>query len=162
MSESVQIAGDRMVSVNYTLSDEDGNVLDSSERGGETLNYIHGHGQIIPALENALAGKSEGDSAELTVTPEEGFGEHDPERVLKVPRDKFEFEVSPGEVVAAQHPSGEAHNFVVLEMDEDTIVLDGNHPFSGKTLHFSVEVVAIRDATEEELSRAAEENGPAH
>ena len=162
MTESVKISGGHVVSINYTLKDESGEILDSSERGGQPLNYLHGHGQIIPGLENALDGKSTGDAIELTVPAEEGYGARDSERVIRVPRSKFEFAVDPGEVVEAQHASGQSHNFLVVEVTEDEIVLDGNHPLAGKVLNFSVEVAEIRDATEEELKQAAAEAGPTH
>ncbi|MCP4896234.1 MAG: peptidylprolyl isomerase [bacterium] len=158
----MKITGDRVVSMHYTLKDDSGEVLDSSERGEEPLQYLHGHGQIIPGLEKALDGMSEGDKVELTVSAEDGYGDHDPERVMRVPRSKFEFAVDPGEVVEAQHASGQSHNFLVVEVNDKEIVLDGNHPLAGKTLNFSVEVAAVRDATEKELKHAAKENGPAH
>lgn len=149
-----------MVSINYTLRDENGDVLDSSDQHGQPLSYLHGHGQIIPGLESALDGKSVGESVELMVPPEEAYGPRDPERVVSVPRSKFEFEVSPGEVVEAQHASGQSRNFLVLEVGEDAIILDGNHPLAGKALNFAVEIVAVRDANQEELKQATQANGP--
>ncbi len=150
MSQEKQIAADAVVSIEYALTSDDGTVIDSSE-GGEPLTYIHGHGQLIPGLERELEGKSLGDAVEVRVEAEDGYGEHDPERLVEVPRDRFEFEISEGDFVQAQQQDGTTVPFQVVGVGESSITLDGNHPLAGKALNFKVEVVGIREATPEEL-----------
>lgn len=156
MSEEKQIGADTVVSIEYTLTGDDGTVIDSSQ-GGEPLTYLHGHGQLIPGLEQELEGKSLGDAVEVRIDAENGYGEHDPERLVEVPRDRFEFDVSEGDFVQAQQQDGTTVPFQVVGVEESTVTLDGNHPLAGKALNFKVEVVDIRDATPEEL-----DHGHAH
>lgn len=156
MSEKKQIGADTVVSIEYTLSGDDGTVIDSSQ-GSEPLTYLHGHGQLIPGLEQELEGRSLGDAVEVRIEAENGYGEHDPERLVEVPRDRFEFDISEGDFVQAQQQDGTTVPFQVVGVEESTVTLDGNHPLAGKTLNFKVEVVDIRDATPEEL-----DHGHAH
>ncbi len=151
MSEAENVvARDRVVAIEYTLTDEEGAVIDTS-RGDRPLEYLHGHGQLIPGLERALEGKAVGAAVSLDVPPEDAYGERDPERTVTVGRDQFDFDVQVGDFVQAQHPDGTAVPFQVVEVSEESVTLDGNHPLAGRTLHFEVEVVAVRPATEEEL-----------
>lgn len=156
MSEKKQVTEDTVVSIQYTLTGDDGAVIDSSE-DGEPLTYLHGHGQLIPGLEQELEGRSVGDAVEVRIDAENGYGEHDPERLVEVPRDRFEFEVSEGDFVQAQQQDGTTMPFQVVGIGESTVTLDGNHPLAGKALNFKVEVMNIRDATSEEL-----DHGHAH
>lgn len=156
MNDAAKIGADQVVTMEYTLRDATGEVLDTSD-GDEPLTYLHGHGQIVPGLEKALEGKAVGDKAQVTVSPEEGYGEYDMERVLKEPRSSFDFDVEVGQVLEAQVDDEEGMEFLVTDVDTDTVTLDGNHPLSGKSLHFDVKVVEIRPATKEEL-----EHGHAH
>ncbi len=151
MSEQQTVRPDTVVSIEYTLKDDSGEVLDSSE-GGEPLQYLHGRGQIIGGLEKGLEGKSVGETVHVDVAPEDGYGEHDPERMVEVPKDQFDFEVEVGDFVQAQHPDGSMIPFRVAEVGEETVTLDGNHPLAGQSLHFDVKVVAVRPATEEEIA----------
>jgi len=150
MAEQPPIAPDHVISIEYILTDEAGAELDSN-KGGEPLSYLHGHGQIVPGLEAALAGKSVGHSAQITVKPADGYGVHDPDRVVTVGRDRFEFEVEAGQVLEASLPDGGHVPFIVVEVNKEHVVLDGNHPLAGKTLHFDVKVVGVRPATPTEL-----------
>ena len=154
MSDKITITTDKVVGIDYTLKDDSGDVVDTSE-GAEPLPYLHGKGQIVEGLEKALEGKTVGDEVEISVPPAEGYGPVDDAKVFTLPKDRFDFEVKPGDVVQAQLPSGHAVPIQVVKVDEDgSVTLDGNHPMAGKTLHFKVTVMSIRDATEDELSQA--------
>jgi len=151
------IANDKVVTIEYTVTDENNQVLDSSE-GREPLKYLHGAGNIIPGLESALAGLKAGDEYEVEVAPADAYGEHNPQLVQDVPRAAFEGvdQIEPGMVFNAQGPQGQVQ-VTVTGVAEDTVTIDGNHPLAGKTLTFKGNVVDVRDATEEEV-----QHGHAH
>ena len=149
---SLLIGNNLVVSMHYKLTDDKGNVLDSSE-GSDPLAYLHGAGNIIPGLENALTGKSAGDSFEVAVAPEEGYGQRDDSMKQTVSIEMFE---SPDQVVIgqqfhAQSPEGHTIMITVTNIDGDQVTIDGNHPLAGKHLNFTGKVVDIRDATEQEM-----------
>jgi FKBP-type peptidyl-prolyl cis-trans isomerase SlyD len=150
MAEQPLVAADHIVSIDYVLTDDHGEELDSN-KGGEPLGYLHGHSQIVPGLEAALEGKTVGHSAKIVVPPEEGYGVHDPDRVIKVGRDRFEFQPEKGQVLEASLPHGGSVPFMVMAVDKETVTLDGNHPLAGKTLHFEVTVREVRKATADEI-----------
>lgn len=147
----MQIENQKVVSIHYTLTNEAGQVLDSSENQ-EPLAYIHGHGNIIPGLENALAGLSKGEKLKVTVAPADGYGERDDSMVQAVPRSAFQGvdDISPGMQFQAQSPEG-IQLVTVVSVEGDEVTLDGNHPMAGITLIFDVEITDVRDATAEEL-----------
>lgn len=147
----MQIAPNKVVHIHYTLTSEDGEVLDRSP-ADEPLAYIHGMGNIISGLEDALAGHSVGDHFQVSIPPEEAYGLRDDDLVQVVPRGAFEGieEILPGMQFQAESPEG-IRIVTVLDVQGDEVILDGNHPMAGMTLHFDVEVVGLRDATEEEL-----------
>jgi FKBP-type peptidyl-prolyl cis-trans isomerase SlyD len=147
----MQIAADKVVHIHYTLTDEDGDVLDTSQSHGP-LAYIHGAGNIIPGLENALTGHSVGDKFQVTITPEDAYGLRDDDLVQSVPKSAFQGvdEILPGMQFQAQSPEG-LQLLTVLDVEGEEVILDGNHPMAGITLNFDVEVTDIRDATAEEL-----------
>jgi FKBP-type peptidyl-prolyl cis-trans isomerase SlyD len=161
MAEPLLIAPDHVISIEYVLTDDAGEELDSN-KGGEPLSYLHGHGQIVPGLERELTGKPVGHVATITVPPEEGYGEHDAERLVTVGRNRFEFEPEAGQVLEASLPQGGSVPFVVVEVNKDTVVLDGNHPLAGKTLHFEIKVLGVRQATAEELEHGHSHDGDGH
>jgi FKBP-type peptidyl-prolyl cis-trans isomerase SlyD len=147
----MQIADQRVVTIDYTLTDERGEVLDSSN-GEEPLTYIHGTGNIVPGLETALMGKSAGDSVKITIPAAEGYGERDEELVQDVPRDRF-----PGEDIEVGmrfHAQGSEGSQVVtvVAVDDSKVTVDGNHPLAGMNLAFDVKVLEVREATAEELA----------
>ncbi len=148
----MQIAANSVVLFHYTLTNAAGEQLDSSA-GQEPLGYLHGAGNIIPGLENALAGKSVGDKLNVTVAPEEAYGTIKDELIQEVDRANFEGidEIEPGMQFMAQTPWGQ-QPVTVVKVEGDVITLDGNHPLAGETLTFDVEVVEVRAASEEELS----------
>lgn len=150
---SLLIGEKSVVSMHYTLTDSEGTVIDSSD-GAEPLAYLHGAGNIIPGLEAALVGKTEGAEMEVVVQPEDGYGEVVPELIQAVDRSAFEGveEIEEGMAFEAQSADGQARRIEVRSVDGDEVVVDGNHPLAGVELHFAVKIVAVRDATEEEIS----------
>ncbi len=121
--------------------------------GRAPLSYLHGKGNIIPGLEQALAGKAAGDKLDVTVAPEQGYGVRDERLVQIVPRAKFGevAGLAPGMQVRATSQQG-PRIVTVVSVDRDFVTVDGNHPLAGRTLHFSVEVAEVRKATHEEVS----------
>lgn len=157
----MEIAEGTVVSVHYSVRTADGTDVDSSE-GRDPLVYLHGSGQIVNGLESALAGKKAGDHVDATVEPAEAYGEYDQGLDLKVPLAAFpeeaRAELEPGAQFAAEHPErNEAMLFTVIEVSDETAVITGNHPLAGQTLVFSVDVVEVRSATDEE-----KQHGHAH
>ena len=147
----MQIAADSVVMIHYTLKDDAGKVLDSSD-GGEPLAYIQGHGNLVPGLEKALEGKKDGDAVTVTLSPDEGYGTRNEALVQRVPKRSLQGsgEIRKGMQFRAQTDEG-LRVFVVTAVVGDMVSLDGNHPLADQTLHFNVEVVSVRAATEEEL-----------
>ena len=141
-----------VVSMHYTLTDDSGDVLDSS-RGGEPFSYLHGHNNIIPGLERALEGTEAGFKSKVTVAPTEGYGEKNPEAIFEAPREHFppDMKLEIGARVYADGPNGPI-TLTVIKLTESGAVLDANHPLAGKTLHFDVEITTVRTATAEELA----------
>jgi FKBP-type peptidyl-prolyl cis-trans isomerase SlyD len=149
----MKIAKNSVVTINYTLKDEGGEVLDTS-RGREPLSYIQGLGNIIPGLESSLDGRSAGDKFKVSVQPSDAYGERDEKRVVKVDRDQFEGvdELQVGMQFRAEGGSGGSQIVTVTAVENDTVTIDANHPLAGKTLNFDVEVVRVREATPDEIS----------
>jgi len=147
----MQIADNMVVTLDYTLKDDNGTILDSSTDGN--FAYLHGAHNIIPGLENALTGKSAGDEVNVTVIPAEGYGERHDSMVQAVPRDMFdsEQEIEVGMQFHAQSPDGDMVVVTVMDMDDDNITVDGNHPLAGMNLNFGVKVIDVREASTEEL-----------
>lgn len=141
----------KVVTLEYTLTDESGDILDSS-KGGDPLVYLHGEGNIIPGLEVALTGLDEGTSLKVEVAPADGYGVRDEDLLQTVPKGNLgEEDLEVGMQFQARGPDGPVMLTVVKVM-EDTVTLDANHPLAGKTLSFDVTVIAVRDATLEELT----------
>lgn len=140
------IADNMSVELDYTLT-VDGAVIESTT-GQAPLTYVQGHGQLIPGLERQLAGLKAGDSREITVTPEEGYGPVDPEAVVSVPRTQLPPDITPrvGLMLRGTKPDGQRFRATITEVQADTVMLDMNHPYAGKTLHFSVTIVKISPA----------------
>lgn len=148
----MHVEKNRVVTLNYTLRDEQGTILDASN-GRRPLSYLHGKGNIIPGLEQALVGKAAGDKLDVTVAPEQGYGPRDERLVQIVPRTKFGDVqgLAPGMQVRATGQRG-PRMVTVVRVDRDFVTIDGNHPLAGRTLHFSVEVAEVRKATHEEVA----------
>ena len=147
----MQIAKDLVASIEYTLTDAAGAVIDSSV-GNEPLAYLHGAGNIIPGLENALEGKKAGDSLTVTVAPEDGYGEKNDGLIQVVPKDMFQGvdNIEAGMQFHAQTDHG-MQVITVAAVEGDNITVDGNLPLAGQSLKFDVKIIEVRAASEEEL-----------
>jgi FKBP-type peptidyl-prolyl cis-trans isomerase SlyD len=147
----MKAANGRVVSMHYTLTDDAGNTIDSS-RGRDPFVYLHGHGNIISGLETALEGAEAGFKSAVTLQPSEGYGEYNPKAVFEVPKEQFPSgeDIQVGMQVQGEGPQGIVA-FTVVELTDNEVVLDGNHPLAGKTLSFDVEIITVREATDQEL-----------
>jgi peptidylprolyl isomerase len=131
------------VEVHYTGKLTDGEFFDSSE-GRQPLSFTMGTGQIIPGFENALVGKNIGDKVTINIQPSDAYGEYREDLVVKVPNEQMPGPVEVGMTLQAQAQSGMPLNVTVKEVNEDHVIIDGNHPLSGKELIFDIEVVSIQ------------------
>jgi FKBP-type peptidyl-prolyl cis-trans isomerase SlyD len=154
----MQATKDNVVSIEYRLHLGDGKIIDESDPG-DPLVYLHGYEEIVPGLERAIEGKKAGESLKVQVSPEDGYGEYDPDGVEEVAREEFppDMQLEAGGIVTAVDDDGDEVEFLVKELRPKTVVVDFNHPLAGKTLHFEVTVREVRKATAEEL-----EHGHAH
>jgi FKBP-type peptidyl-prolyl cis-trans isomerase SlyD len=150
------------VTLDYTLSDDEGDVLDASTGGdagdgGEPIRYVHGYGMLVPGLEAALVGLRTGEEKEVVVPAEAGFGEYDEELVLQIERSEFPdpAAVEVGDEFVAESPDGDEVPMRVVEVMDDAVVVDANHPLAGMTLHYRVRVREVRAATDDEIEQAA-------
>ena len=134
------------VGMEYTLTSE-GKVVDSTEGRGN-FHYVQGRGQIILGLERQLAGLHVGDSKEVTVTPEDGYGKVDPAAFVEVPKTQLPKDVTPtaGMVLRGVNPDGKSFRATINKVKDDTVVLDLNHPLAGKTLTFKVKITEVAPA----------------
>ncbi len=146
------VSKDKVVSIEYTLRDDSGEILDSSE-SGEPLTYLHGNGNIVPGLESQLEGKTKDDALKVSVAPADGYGEFNPGDIVQVPREQFRDvkELEIGMQFTASGPEGQ-RIVTVTKIDNNIVTVDGNHPLAGKTLHFDVKIVGVRDASADELN----------
>lgn len=156
---SLMIGKNAVVSINYTLTNDAGEVMDTSE-GREPLTYLHGANNLIPGLEKEMEGKTSGQSFKVTIPPAEAYGESNPELVQTLSKEMFKGvdKVEPGMGFTAQGPQGEQH-IVVTAVEGDQVTVDANHPMAGKTLHFAVEIVNVRDASAEEIEHGHVHDG---
>lgn len=157
----MKIAKHTVVTIDYTLTDDAGTVIDSS-RGQAPLAYLHGLGNLIPGLESALEGQMAGASLQVRVEPEQGYGVRDQRLVQAVPREAFEGdELEAGMRFRARTADGEMV-FTVVEVGREEVTVDGNHPLAGVPLNFDVKVVGVRAATAEELDHGHVHDGHTH
>ncbi|MFH1810315.1 MAG: peptidylprolyl isomerase [Pseudomonadota bacterium] len=152
MTTAARIADGTIVTIHYTLTDDTGEVLDSS-RDSEPLDYLQGAGNIVPGLERKMMGHGVGDTMQVVVAPADAYGEREEMEAQKVPRSVFpaDAEFEEGMPIAAEGPDGEMTPLWITHIDDEAIYVDTNHPLAGVTLHFDVEVMAIRAATAEEM-----------
>lgn len=148
----------KVVEINFVLKNSQGEELDKSDEN-KPLVYLHGTQQIVPGLEKELVGLQVGDKKNVEVPPAQGYGEVDTKLHIKTERSFFPKDVNLVKGMDFSEDTGEGKNqkFTVIKLEGDHVFLDGNHPLAGQILHFNVEVVAIRDATAEEM-----EHGHAH
>jgi len=147
----MQIKTDHVVSMHYTLTSPEGEVLDSSQ-GKEPLAYLHGHGNIIPGLEKQLEGKAVGDKLVAEVPAAEAYGDHDPALVVQARRTEFpkDVDLQLGMRFQAQTPDGN-RIAQITKIEGDIVTVDTNHPLAGVDLKFDVEITDVRAASPEEL-----------
>ena len=151
MSENLAVAKDVVVGLAYTLYVE--NAVEDSAPASDPLEYIHGHGNLISGLEKALEGMKVGDKKNVTVEPEEAYGEYDPENIIVLDRGLFpaEFPIEKGRLVPLADDEGNHIHSYILEWTDDTVTVDLNPPMAGKTLVFDCEIVSLRPGTAEEI-----------
>lgn len=148
----MKIENEKYVNFDYILKNDKGEILDSSE-GGDSLGYIHGAGTIIPGLESALEGKEEGNEFAVIINPEDAYGLHMEELIEEVPLS--DLQGIPNLQVGMQLQSQSNHGiqiYTVAQINENSVVMDGNHPLAGEKLHFSIKVNEVRQASEDELA----------
>jgi len=147
----MQISANKVVTIDYTLKDNDGQTIDESKEG--KFAYLHGASNIIPGLENALLDKKAGESISVSIEPKDGYGEPEPTMVQVVPIDMFDSadQVTVGQQFHAQGEDGHDIMITVTKVEDDQVTIDGNHPLAGMQLNFDVTVVEVRDATEQEM-----------
>jgi len=148
----MKIDKDHVVSLHYTLANDQGEMLDSSA-GGEPLSYLHGAMGIIPGLEKELLGKAVGDQFVVVIRPEDGYGEIREELIDEVSRELLGEidQIDVGMQLQAGNPNGETRIVTIKAIGEDIVTVDANHPLAGQVLHFDVSVEEIRPATQEEI-----------
>ena len=161
MSEELKVNDGQVVSMEYTLK-VDGEITDSSE-GRAPLEFVHGAGNIIPGLEREMVGMTVGESKDVVVAAADGYGEEDEKAFMDVPREQFpeEIPVKVGTELQVQNQAGQPMYARIETVGEKSVRLDFNHPLAGKELHFSVKVVGVRDATDEEKEHG-HAHGPGH
>ena len=151
-----------VVSLSYSLKNSDG--IELGKAGAEeAMNYLHGAGNIVRGLEEAIENLKVGDKKDVIVPPEKGYGDVDPKLLLKVDRSNFpkDMDIKPGMQFSSEM-GGKDNVFTVEGVDGDQVNVNGNHPLAGQTLHFDIEITGIRDATEEELSHGHVHDGSHH
>jgi FKBP-type peptidyl-prolyl cis-trans isomerase SlyD len=147
------VADDMVVSLEYTLRLDDGEIVDTSAERGP-LEFLQGQGQIIPGLEQALYGMAVGDEKDVMVEPADGYGVRDPEALEPFPRDAFppDLSLEPGMGLRMRDPAGRTVVAYVAAVRSDDVVLDFNHPLADETLYFHAKVSALRPATAAEMA----------
>ena len=150
---NMKVGKDKVVLMHYTLKNDAGDVIDSSD-GADPLPFLQGHGNIIPGLESALEGSKVGDKLDVSIKPEEGYGERMKDAIQEIPSSALKGvdDVKVGMQLQSQDQDGNAFLVNVTKIEDDKITVDANHPLAGQTLHFSVSIESVRKAEAEELS----------
>ncbi len=148
----MNIEDGKVVSIHYTLKHDDGSTIDTSA-GGDPLVYLHGAQNIVPGLEQALAGKTSGDNVKVTVPPELGYGEKiDHQQVVNRSEFPDDVELSAGMALRTRDEQGNVGVIWIDEIQGDHVMISENHPLAGLNLHFEIDVVNVREASDEERS----------
>ncbi|MGB9667962.1 MAG: FKBP-type peptidyl-prolyl cis-trans isomerase [Thermosulfidibacteraceae bacterium] len=159
----MKIQKNAVVTFDYELrlGSFDGEVIESSAERGIPAVFIYGRGQMMPAIEEALINKEAGDIVNVSVPPEEAYGERNEEAIQKIPRHFIppDIELRPGLLLAMHTPEGEEIGMQVVDFDDETVTVDFNHPLAGETLYFTIYIRNVREATPEELLEMAREEG---
>ena len=153
------------VTIDYELRDEEGDMLEASAgEGGEPIRYVHGYGMLVPGLEAALVGLHTGDERDVVVPAEAGYGEYDDDLLLELDRSELPDPkgVAVGDEFVAESPDGDEIAMSVVEVRDDLVLVDANHPLAGMTLRYHVTVREIRPATDDEIHQAATQLDEAH
>lgn len=148
----MQIAKDTVVTLNYRVTDSDGNLVDGGE---QPLVYLHGgYDAIFPRLEEVLHGRETGATLEVKLQPDDAFGDYDAELVMIEPRSMFPDNIEVGMQFerAIEDGADDGELYTITDIAEDKVVVDGNHPLAGVALVFSCTVSDVRTATAEELA----------
>jgi FKBP-type peptidyl-prolyl cis-trans isomerase SlyD len=147
------IGVNKVVTMNFTLTDDTGNVLDSTDAGGP-FSYISGTGTVLPKLEEAVSIMMIGTKKQLKLEAKDGYGEYNEDAVQAVGKENFpeDFILEAGMEYMASNPDGVQMPFVITNVEEETVTVDFNHPLAGKGLNFDIELLDVRDATAEELA----------
>ena len=162
MNDILKVQDGQVISMDYTLR-VDGEILDSSA-GHAPLEFLQGAGNIIPGLEQELYGMALGESKNVIVQPEDGYGILDPDAFVNVPRDQFPANIPMdiGVEIQVTDESGNPMNARIDSVDDDNVTLDFNHPLAGKELHFDMTIVGLRDASDEENEHGHVHTGHSH
>lgn len=160
----MQIEDGSVVSFHYTLTEVDGEQLETSRDGGDPTLYLHGAGNILPALEKELTGKQAGDTLSVTLTPADAYGERKADALERVPAKylKHEGKLRPGQVAHIHLKDGGRMPVTILKVGKFSVDVDRNHPLAGKSLRFDIEVVDVRAATDEEKAHGHAHGVGAH
>ncbi len=152
VTDDLTISADHVVTLRYVLTDSSGKELDKS--GDDPLEYLHGHHNIVPGLEEALAGKKVGDQLQVVVPPDKGYGRGSGRKPQRIPRSEFpkEADLKVGMQFGTRSPDGQMVPIWITKLQGPTVVVSMDHPLSGVELHFDVTIETVRAATEEELS----------
>ncbi len=147
------IEQNKVITLNFTLTDDHGNVLDSTEKGGP-FSYISGSNMVLPKLEEAVNGMLIGSKKALKLEAKDGYGNYNDDAIQVVGKENFpeDFVLEVGMEYMASNPDGVQMPFVISNVDGEEITVDFNHPLAGKNLNFDIELLNVRDATAEELS----------
>ena len=148
----MKIAPNTVITLNYVLKNEAGDILDECSDG--SFCYLHGASNIIPGLESALEGKTSNETFSLSLEPKEGYGEYNPEMTQMVTREMFGDveKIEPGMQFYAESETGDQIVITIAAVDGENITIDGNHPLAGQTLNYDISIVDVREATEEEIA----------
>ena len=143
---------DAVVEMHYTLKNDSGEVVDSS-KGQDPMPFIQGRGNIIPGLEKALEGMKAGESCDVSVKPEDGYGVHHAEGIQEIPKEALQGieNIEIGMELQSQDEQGNPFIVRVEEIKDDVVIINANHPLAGQTLHFNVSIESVREATADEL-----------
>ena len=155
----MKIQKNHVVGLAYELT-VDGKIVDSATEN-QPLEYIHGNNMLIPRFEEEVEGKEPGEEYAFTLSPEEGYGEHNPKLRFDIPKESFAVDgviredlLVVGNVIPMLNSAGQVCHAQVIDIKDNDVTVDFNHPMAGRTLNFKGKVVSVREATEEELKHA--------
>ena len=131
------------IKVEYTGSFENGEVFDASEKHGKPLEFEAGAGMVVPGFDKAIIGMDVGEEKEITLNPEDAYGEPNTNAIQKVPKDKFPVEAKDGMMIGIPMPNGQQIPAKIVKIDDKEVTIDMNHPMAGKTLIFKIKIVSI-------------------